>query len=82
MIVNYNLKIMFWNARGLRNKIDDLNHYISIENLDIIGINETFLDENAYLPSINNYDCIRVDKNNHSGGLLFFIKNTIDYKLT
>lgn len=77
--VNNQLNILFWNARGLRGKINELHNFINDNNTDIICINETFLDENHNLPMLNNYSYYRIDKTNHSGGLLFIIKNSIRY---
>lgn len=78
---NNNLNIMFWNSRGLRNKFTELTDYIQLESLDIIGISETFLDDNISLAHISNYEIVRVDKSNHSGGLLLIIKDSITYSI-
>lgn len=72
-------KIMFWNARGVRNKFFELCNLIIGGELDIIAVNETFLDENINLPLLPGYTTVRWDKSNHSGGLLFIIKSTIRF---
>lgn len=73
------LNILFWNARGVRNKFSELIDYIRSENIDIIGVNETFLDNTVNLNNISGYEIIRIDSTNHSGGLLFIIKSTIRF---
>lgn len=72
-------KVMFWNARGVRNKIFELTNLITYDDLDIICVNETFLDENAHIPAMPGYNIVRLDKTNHSGGLMFIIKESINY---
>lgn len=70
---------MFWNARGLRNKITELGQVINDEQLDIVGIIETFLDDNVFIPNIPGCNFVRIDKTNHSGGLLLIIRSHINY---
>lgn len=72
-------KVMFWNARGVRNKLFELSNLILTDDLDIIAVNETFLDQNITLPSLPGYNVVRFDKTNHSGGLMFIIKNSINF---
>ena len=69
------LNLLFWNSRGIRNKFVELSDYIVSECLDIVGVNETFLDGTVNLPQIKNYDVVRVDKSNSSGGLLLIVKD-------
>ena len=71
------LKIIFWNSRGLRNKFLELKDLILEEEADIIGINETFLCDNVSLPHITGFNFFRIDKTNHAGGLLLIIKEEI-----
>lgn len=73
------LNVLFWNARGLRNKFSELIDFIKSEDLDIVGVNETFLDDTVNLSHVQGYEIIRLDNTNHSGGLLFIIKTTINY---
>lgn len=72
-------KVMFWNARGVRNKLFELSNLIAYDDLDIICINETFLDDNVNIPTMPGYNIVRLDKTNHSGGLMIIIKETINY---
>lgn len=72
-------RIIFWNARGIRHKLNELVDLIQAEEIDIVALNETFLDEHINLPSIANYSTVRIDKTNHSGGLLFIIKSSLSF---
>lgn len=72
-------KVVFWNASGLRNKITELIQLINDEQIDIVGINETFLDDNVTLPQIFGCKFVRIDKTNHSGGLLLIIRSRINF---
>lgn len=63
------LKVLFWNARGIKNKFQELVEYIERENIDIIGINETFLTDTVLLP---------MKLTIQVGGLLLLVKITID----
>lgn len=74
------LKIIFWNARGLRNKFIELEQFIHDYSIDIICINETFLTDTVSLPNIPNFSFYRADGTNHSGGLLMMIKNSIEHE--
>lgn len=74
-------RIMFWNARGVRGKFNELIDLMLRDEVDIACINESFLDDNVVLPSACGYNIVRLDKSNHSGGLLFIIKNTINFSV-
>lgn len=74
-------RVIFWNARGVRNKYLELIDLIDTREIDIACINETFLDDNVNLPHASGYNIIRLDKSNHSGGLMFIIKNTIHFSI-
>ena len=42
--VRDSLKVAYFNARSIRNKINELKAYLSIEQFDIVAISETWLD--------------------------------------
>ena len=45
LVVETNLKCIYFNARSIVNKLDELQLYIDKETADIIGITETWLNE-------------------------------------
>jgi len=77
------LKCFFVNARGLIGKIDILKNYVDRLKLDIIGVAETFLNEEVMQAeiSIDGYSIYRKDRCNvkegKAGGVILYIKNEI-----
>ena len=70
------------NARSLRNKFSDLEALVALEDYDIIGITETWLntDQRDYLaeyclPGYKMFNCERV--NRAGGGVLLYIKASL-----
>lgn len=80
------IKIITWNARSLKNKVDELQNYLIPNDIDIACIQETWLTryDKTYIPG---YVCIRKDKTNQNnpnqrtrGGLCIYVKQKIQYK--
>ena len=69
------------NIRSLLNKVDQLCLFVIEHNFDIIGINETWLDESVDDSeiSIPGYSIIRKDRNRFGGGVCFYVKDTVQY---
>ena len=77
------LTVLYYNARSLYPKLDELVSLTSLHNPGIICITETWLsgdirDSEISLP---NYATVRHDRNRHGGGVLFFIHNSLSYKI-
>ncbi|XP_047481961.1 uncharacterized protein LOC125034262 [Penaeus chinensis] len=73
-------KIMLWNIRSIQNKKSELNYLIYKEQPEIIGICETWLKGKDKF-SIPNYQILRKDRIEHTGGgLAFCIKNDIQFR--
>ncbi|KAJ8911851.1 hypothetical protein NQ315_012516 [Exocentrus adspersus] len=76
-------KIFAWspsdNKRRLINSLADLED----EDLDVIGLSETWLDSG--IPDIglmiDGYSLVRNDRNSRGGGVAFYVKNIIKYKV-
>lgn len=68
------LIILHWNSRSILSKLSQLNHLISNSNIDIILINETWLDENKSfrLPGFN---VVRQDSPRPHGGVAVAINS-------
>ena len=73
--------ILYYNARSLIPKLDELSLLASVHNPDIICIVETWLEGNVDDTeiSIPGYHPIRLDRNRHGGGVLLYIKNLYYY---
>ena len=76
-------KIAHFNIRSLLKHIDEFRAFLRKKHFDTTCLNETMLDEtianNEVL--IDGYQIIRKDRNRHGGGVLLYIRDTINYKL-
>lgn len=65
--MNSNLKILLWNARGIRNKLYEFFDFLVREHVDIVLVSETGLNNNIkmYHPE---YACYRKDREHSRGG--------------
>lgn len=76
-------KFAFWNARGLRHKINETLNFAKEHDIDIMAISETKLNENVNLRSDPTYKIERLDRNSQhpGGGVAFLIKRNLKYEL-
>ena len=77
------IKIGCLNVRSLYPKIDQVQNVIEENDFDILGINETWLDNfiSDQELLLNQYNLLRCDRNRHGGGVCVFIKQAIRYTL-
>ena len=69
------LNIMFWNCQGIRPKRKELELYLTENSIDIIALNETFLNK-KYTFKVPGYDTIRKDRSTGiRGGVAFLVKH-------
>ena len=69
------LNITFWNCQGIRSKRKELELYLNENAIDIIALNETFINKKVNF-KIQGYDAIRNDRSTGSrGGVAFLVKN-------
>ena len=61
-----NLKTLFWNCNGLREKKRELEELMNRMNLDIIMLNETHLKNSANINFVN-YKMYRCDRTESRG---------------
>ena len=66
------LNITFWNCQGIRSKHKELELYPNENSIDIIALNETFLNKKVNF-KIQGYDTIRNDCSTGSGGGVTFL---------
>ena len=76
------LKIGQLNVRSILPKIEEIRYLLSNSGLDILCINESWLDNTICNSEINvdNYVTVRNDRNRSGGGVLIYIKENLDYK--
>ena len=66
---------MFWNCQGIRPKRKELELYLKENVIDIIALNETFLNKKINF-RISGYDTIRNDRSaGQRGGVAFLVKH-------
>ena len=69
------LNITFWNCQGIRSKRKELELYLNENSIDIIALNETFLNKKVNF-KIQGYVTIRNDRSTGSrGGVAFLVKH-------
>jgi len=78
------LSILYFNARSLYPKLDELRVLCTLQTPDIICIAETWLcgdieNSECHLPG---YNCIRCDRDRHGGGVALFISDKLGYEVT
>ena len=67
--------ILFWNCQGIRPKRKELELYLKENEIDIVALNETFLNKKLNF-RITGYDTIRNDRpTGQKGGVAFLVKH-------
>lgn len=83
------LRIIFWNAKSISNKIIELEYFLNQNKIDIICISETWLKQYQNI-SIQNYTVYRKDRSitslannnrNVGGGVAIAVRNGISHNL-
>ena len=73
---SFNLRMIHWNAEGVRNKKLELQVLLKERNIDVCCIQETHLNS-SHRFSIRGYETFRRDrKDRPNGGILTLVKNT------
>ena len=78
-----NLTIYSLNIHHMMKHFEELKLLLENDNPDIIGINETKLDETIHDSDIkiSNYNIIRKDRDKFGGGIVMYIRESLNYKL-
>ena len=71
--------ILYYNARSLLPKMDELRLVCMSEQPDVVCIVETWLDENILESeiSVDNYSVVRLDRNRHGGCIVMYIRDCL-----
>jgi hypothetical protein len=76
----FNIKILFWNASGIRNKIEEFYNYLESNHIHVACLNETFLKPHLNIRTHPDYEMHRFDRTNkNKGGLLIFVRKMIKH---
>ena len=71
------LNILFWNCQGIRPKRKELESYVKQNEIDIVALNETFLNKKLTF-KIPGYDTIRNNRSTgQKGGVAFLVKHAL-----
>ena len=75
--------VLYFNARSILPKLDNLKAEIAAQNPTIVCIVETWLSEDIsdLEISIENYDVARFDRNRHGGGVLIYIHTSLTWEV-
>ena len=73
------LSIIYYNARSLIPKIDELRGIAEAKHSDIICIVESWLSDEIQDNElvISNYQLARLDRNRHGGGILIYVHTSL-----
>lgn len=73
------LSCQSFNARGIYSKSKDLQGLLEADQMDVIAITETFLDEKILDSEILSgpFSMFRRDRDRHGGGVMLIIRNNI-----
>ena len=77
------LHVLYYNARSILPKHDELQTIVSTRKPDILCIVETWLYEDILDSevSLQGYKLFRLDRNRHGGGVLMYIDTSLPCKL-
>ncbi len=76
------IKIIYWNANGISNKIYEFYNLLILHNIDLACVNETFLKPGKNLPNHPNYATYRMDRlDRPRGGVMIVIKKRLNHSL-
>ena len=78
-----NFSILYFNARSISPKLDDLRVVVAAQRPSIICIVESWLSEDIsnLEMSIENYYLTRLDRNRHGGGVLIYIHASLTWEI-
>ena len=77
------ISVLYFNARSLLPKIDELRAISMSVKPHVICIVEFWLDDSIQdcEVSIENYNLVRLDRNRHGGGVLIYVIMSLPHKL-
>ena len=77
------LEIIYFNARSILPKLDELHLLCADSSPHVVCIVETWLDDSVFdnKLTIPNYCLVRLDRNRHGGGVLLYIRDDLSYNV-
>ena len=82
-VIQVFFSVLYYNARSLLPKPEELKANCLTHKPDIICVVETWLDETITDNelSLSNYDIVCLDHNRHGGGILIYVNSCFSYSL-
>ena len=74
------IKILQFNANGLKNKFNELSNWLNNEDIKIAAIQETKFNTKSKIPTIPNYTLIFENRANNGGGVAFLIHKSLNFQ--
>ena len=77
------LHVLYYNARSVLSKMDELRATMSIQQPHIVCVVETWLSPDILDNElhINDYQLVRLDRDRHGGGVLMYVHLSISFKI-
>ena len=78
------MAVAFLNINRLTTHIDEIREFVMVKGIHILAINNEMKlssDIPDSIIAINDFELERLDRNRHGGGVAFYIKDTINYKV-
>ena len=77
------MKFGHLNVRSLLSEFDLFCEFINNEKFEVFAVSETWLNVNIHsdVVSIPQYHCVRADRDGRGGGVAFYIKKSLQYKV-
>lgn len=71
------------NVRSLYRNYDEIGHFLHDNNIHVLALNETLLDDSISDSElrVQDYDLLRKDRNRNGGGVAIYIQNSITYEV-
>ncbi len=79
--MSHAIKVVFWNARGVKKKFEEFLHYLYSNCVDVACICESFSKPDINLPTNFDYEIYRLDRlDKPKGGIMIMVKKSINHK--
>lgn len=74
---------MHFNVRSITSHFNEFLDFVAGEQYDVIGLSETWLNESICSEgiSIDGYVLVRVDRNGRGGGVAFYVRSHLKFKI-
>lgn len=77
------LRVSHVNIRSINNCFDEFVNFVEDKDFDLIALSETWLTSEfpSFLVSLPHYTIVRADRLTRGGGVCFYVRNNLKYKL-